>query len=498
MALGVVVLLGGLVAAFVLRAIWQWRRLSHIPGPFTAGFSKLWVFREAVQLRLPGAYHEMGKRYGSLVRVGPNELITDDPDILRRMMAARSPYTRGPWYEAFRVDPSRDNVLTLRDDHLHNARRAKILPGYTGKENLSMEGSIETQIARLVELIETKYLSTDQEYRPMDWGVKAQYFTLDVIGELAWGQPMGFLEHDADVYDYIKITMTSVPAMMVISTYPMLTKVLHSPFFRKILPKDTDKIGFGALIGIANHVTAKRFKPDAPDHHDMLGSFIRHGLNEDEAAAETLIQIVAGSDTSASTIRAVTLYTLSNPPVYQKLQAEIDEAISMGRISSPIKDAEGRQLPYLQAVIKEGLRMMPPASGGMFKQVPPEGDTIDGKFVPGGTQIGSNVMAIHRSKKIYGPDADIFRPERWLEAEGEQLARMSSTVDLVFHSGKFQCPGRGVAWMEFNKIFVELFRRFDFSLANPVQPAHIRNAGLWLIDEFWVRVTRRNEERSRS
>jgi hypothetical protein len=129
MALGVVVLLGGLVAAFVLRAIWQWRRLSHIPGPFTAGFSKLWVFREAVQLRLPGAYHEMGKRYGSLVRVGPNELITDDPDILRRMMAARSPYTRGPWYEAFRVDPSRDNVLTLRDDHLHNARRAKILPG---------------------------------------------------------------------------------------------------------------------------------------------------------------------------------------------------------------------------------------------------------------------------------------------------------------------------------------------------------------------------------
>src|SRR5690606_29609479 len=152
----------------------------------------------------------------------------------------------------------------------------------------------------------------------------------------------------------------------------------------------------------------------------MLGSFIRHGLNEEEASAETLLQIVAGSDTSATTIRCVMLHLLSNPRVYQRLQAEIDEAIETAKISSPIKDAEGRRLPYLQAVIKEGLRMMPPSSGAFFKMVPPEGDIIDGKFIPGGTQVGSNVMALHRSKKIYGPDADIYRPERWLEAGEEQ------------------------------------------------------------------------------
>ncbi|KAL2192664.1 cytochrome P450 [Corynascus similis CBS 632.67] len=473
MALSVVILFGGLIAAYVLHTIWQWRRLSHVPGPFYAGFSKFWMFREAMLSRLPTAFEELGKKYGSLVRVGPNELITDDPDVLRRMMAARSPYTRGPWYEAFRVDPTKDNVITLREDSAHAARRAQILPGYSGKENLSMEGSIETQIARLIELIETKYLSSKGDYRPMDWGVKAQYFTLDVIGDLAWGQPMGFLEQDADVFDYIKITTASATAMMVIATYPTLTRLLQSRFLRSLLPKETDKIGFGALIGVAKDVVAKRFKPDAPDHHDMLSSFIRHGLNQEEASSETLLQIVAGSDTSASTIRAVMLHLLSNPRVYNKLQTEIDQAIEMGKISSPVKEAEGKRLPYLQAVIKEGLRIMPPASGAFFKIVPPEGDTIDGKFIPGGTQIGSNVMAIHRSKKIYGPDAEIYRPERWFEAEGEQLARMNSTVDLIFHYGKFQCPGKGVAWMEFNKLFIE---------------------GLWVIDNFWVRVTRRNEE----
>jgi len=112
-----------------------------------------------------------------------------------------------------------------------------------------MEGSIETQIARLIELIETKYLSSKGDYRPMDWGVKAQYFTLDVIGDLAWGQPMGFLEQDADVFDYIKITTASATAMMVIATYPTLTRLLQSRFLRSLLPKETDKIGFGALIG---------------------------------------------------------------------------------------------------------------------------------------------------------------------------------------------------------------------------------------------------------
>jgi cytochrome P450 len=81
---------------------------------------------------------------------------------------------------------------------------------------------------------------------------------------------------------------------------------------------------------------------------------------------------------------------------------------------------------------------------------------IDGKFIPGGTQIGSSALAMHHSKRIYGADADIFRPERWLETKGQRLARMVSTGNLIFHYGKYQCPGKGIALMEFNKVFVEV------------------------------------------
>lgn len=188
----------------------------------------------------------------------------------------------------------------------------------------------------------------------------------------------------------------------------------------------------------------------------MLGSFIRHGLSEEEAAGEALLQIVAGSDTSAGTIRAVMLNVLTSPQIYKRLQAEIDTFVKLGAVSSPITDAEARSLPYLQAVIKEGLRILPPASGAMFKQVPVGGDFIDGMYLPGGTQIGDSPLSIQRLKHIYGIDADHFRPERWIEARPDKAVQMASTVDLVFHYGKWQCIGKSVALMEFNKIFVEV------------------------------------------
>ncbi|KAF2261392.1 cytochrome P450 [Lojkania enalia] len=485
-------LVSAAILAYLVSTLWQWYRLSHVPGPFWAAFSKFWMVKESLKGRQPAAIKEVTDKYGSLARIGPNELVTDDPEVLRRMMAVRSVYTRGPWYDAMRFDPTKDNLFSMRDEVAHTKLRAKMAAGYSGKENESMEGTIDAVIARLVNLIETKYISTPNDYRPMDFAQKAQYFTLDIISYLAFGQAFGYLEEDDDVFDYIKITNTFIPIMMIISNVPSLARLLQSRFLRGLMPKESDRLGFGAFIGVAKKVVAERFGPSAKSQPDMLGSFIRHGLTQEEASGEALLQVIAGSDTSASTIRFVMLFILTNPTVYKRLQSEIDNLIASGKISSPVKDSEGRQIPYLQACIKEGLRLWPPASGAFFKEVPVGGDVIDGKFIPAGTQIGSSPIGIHRSKKIFGADAELFRPERWLEADAEHFAQMNSTVDLVFHYGKYQCLGKSVALMEFNKIFVELFRRFDFTIVNPEKPVKIQNAGIWIIEDFWIRICRRD------
>lgn len=75
---------------------------------------------------------------------------------------------------------------------------------------------------------------------------------------------------------------------------------------------------------------------------------------------EVFEQILAGSDTTSAAIRGTLLYVMSNPRVYAKLQSEIDEAVQSGKApASPsiISDAEVRRLPYLGAVVREGMRV---------------------------------------------------------------------------------------------------------------------------------------------
>ncbi|KAK2473230.1 hypothetical protein H9L39_15405 [Fusarium oxysporum f. sp. albedinis] len=396
----------------------------------------------------PYAIQQANEKYGSLVRIGPNELATDDPKLLKRMMSSRSAYTRGPWYNALRFEPGKDNLFSMRDDDAHAKLRNKMAAGYSGKENESLERTIDEHIAKLINLLETKYLSTDKDYRPVDFAQKIQFFTLDVISDLAFGQAFGYMEQDDDVFDFIKITKSYFP------------------------------------VTVANKKVAERFAPGAQSHPDMLGSFIRHGLTQEQASRESLLNVVAGSDTSATTIRLIMLSLLSNPIMYLKLRNEIDYAIKAGSISSPITDAEARKLPYLQAVIQEGLRIKAPAAGPLFKQVPPQGDEIDGKFIPGGTQIGQSPFAVYHSKEIFGQDASLFSPERWINADPAKYEAMAEVVSLVFSTGKYQCLGKPVAFIELNKIFVELLRRFDFCMARPERPLHIMNAVsyLYMID----------------
>lgn len=163
---------------------------------------------------------------------------------------------------------------------------------------------------------------------------------------------------------------------------------------------------------------------------------------------------IAGSDTTATAIRATFLYIISNSQILSSLLSEISSPPIP--LSSPISDSEARKLPYLQAIIKEGLRIFPPVVGLMEKAVPPEGDTLNGRFVPGGTRIGYGAWGIFRNRKVWGEDADVFRPERWLGDDKEKVKEMEGVLGLVFGEGRWQCLGKNVALMELNKVFVEV------------------------------------------
>lgn len=112
-----------------------------------------------------------------------------------------------------------------------------------------MEHTIESQVTKLIELIKSKYVSTSDCYRPVDLAQKLQYFTLDVISDLAFGKSLGYLQQDADPYDYVEAMDASMPVLATLGNLPWLANLFHSPLLRRFLPSERDEGGFGALIG---------------------------------------------------------------------------------------------------------------------------------------------------------------------------------------------------------------------------------------------------------
>ncbi|PHH91604.1 hypothetical protein CDD83_11008 [Cordyceps sp. RAO-2017] len=468
-----------------LSTVRQYLRLRHIPGPCCAGFSKWWLIRAVGGGRTNLDLYEACQKYGSVVRVGPNDLVTSDPELMKRMLHVRSPYKRSDWYDGMRLHPSRDNVLSQRDDDLHGKLRTKMAAGYSGKEVDNLETKVDRNVMALLHLIDSKYVSANQ---PFDFGRKAQFFTLDVISDLAFGKPFGDLATDSDVHEYISTMEANMPNIILTSSLPWLLALLSSPLFRWMLPSEKDVIGLGRTMAIAKQVAAERFGPDKKIERDMLGSFVARGLTQPEVESEILMQILAGSDTTATAIRATLLHIMTNARVVNKLLTEIEACTPTWPI---ITDAEARSMPYLQAVIKEGLRMFPPVAGLMAKEVPQGGDNFKGMFFPEGTRIGYCAWGVARWPQVWGDDAHEFRPERWIEASPAKLREMDGTVELVFGYGRWQCLGRNVALMELNKVFVELLRRFDLSLVNPARPWVSNNYGVFMQSEYWIKAYRR-------
>lgn len=137
--------------------------------------------------------------------------------------------------------------------------------------------------------------------------------------------------------------------------------------------------------------------------------------------------------------------------------------------------------------------MWPPIGGLGFKCVPAGGEHINGLFVPEGTEIGQAYLAIGRSKSIWGEDADVFRPERWIGRDAMEQAKMNGAIDSHFGGGKFSCLGKPIALMELHKSVFEIMKRFDMSVINPDKPMKTK-ASIFLCDsDFWVTVRKRGQ-----
>lgn len=207
--------------------------------------------------------------------------------------------------------------------------------------------------------------------------------------------------------------------------------------------------------------------------NDFLSRFLRAHekdpsfIDNNRVLALTVANIFAGSDTTAISLRAVLYFLLKSPIILQKLLDELFEQKRLGnfkRTDGLVDWDEVRELPYLNAVVKEALRCHP-AAGLMLERVtPPHGVTVCGQSIPGGTIIGCNAWVIHRDEKTFGDRPAEFRPDRWLmERTKEQLRHMESSI-LTFGAGSRTCIGRNISLLEIYKFVPALLMAFEVGL----------------------------------
>lgn len=159
---------------------------------------------------------------------------------------------KGDFYETGRIIPGYNNVVCERDEDKHKALRAAMASAYQGRETGNLAGceaSVDRQIQKLIALIEEKYISKPGVLLPFELSSRSQFFALDVISDLSFGEPFGFLAKDKDLFQYIEINDSAVPVINMLQAMPWLSNVVYRWPFRLALPNDKDKAGFGRLMG---------------------------------------------------------------------------------------------------------------------------------------------------------------------------------------------------------------------------------------------------------
>jgi cytochrome P450 len=152
-----------------------------------------------------------------------------------------------------------------------------------------------------------------------------------------------------------------------------------------------------------------------------------------------------------------------------KLRAEIDAAEEQGMLSELVSWSESQKLPFLDAVIREALRLHPTVGLVLERVVPKGGRQIRGRFFKEGTIVGANAWVVHRDKAVFGQDTEAWRPERWLEADEAQKKKMESS-NLAFGAGSRTCLGKNISRLEMYKFVPQILR--DYEVSGPPERVH--------------------------
>ncbi|KAL6792217.1 cytochrome P450 [Trichoderma sp. SZMC 28013] len=457
---------------FLIRSLTSPTR--KIPGPFLARFTRLWYFRRVALGGFEQENIQLHRKYGPVVRLAPNMYSIDIPEAVNTVYGIGSKLPKSEWYDGWK-HPSPDAWTMFPDKDIK--RHAQTRRVFQGLYSMSSLVSYEKYVDECADVLVNRLSIYSKSREPINMGHWFQCYAFDVIGNITFSRPFGFLDRGEDVSGLLQ----ALDKVIAYSTLIGIFASLHPYVFAV-----TNFFGIGGAAGrtyLAGYVR-ERIRQRKAEKEMSEEKAIAHADGSPEDFLEKIMiknkdapskvtdyhvfmmsmsNIVAGSDTTAISLSAILYYLLKYPDVMRKLREEVDRFTSA---DNHLSFKESLEMPYWQAVMKEALRLHPATGLPLWRTVTEGGLELNGQFFPEGTTIGLNTWTAHYNEDIFGRDAAAFRPERWIEAEkegGERIAQMNAYY-LPFGLGSRTCIGRHISYLEMSKLIPLLIKNFDFEL----------------------------------
>ncbi|KAI9447697.1 putative P450 monooxygenase [Lactarius indigo] len=462
------------IIATVLRIVYNFylHPLSRFPGPPGAACTKLWLAYMEVWkgVNLTELRFQLHETYGDIVRIAPNELHFSNPSVHKEIYNLGNKWDkdRHLYYaidlDSFFGSPRYPEV---------ELRRGVLNPFFSKAAIFRMQHLVQERLDVFCDALKAQNISG----RSSDLSLGFKCFSADATSLYCFGDcfdQTAACDFNAPLLIAMEQSLPSFSLRKQFGAIVWLVRNFSNSPITSVLPSAIRSLCllYNIIDSQSRKIVLDQQKleetPPSNISPKLLGSNVggRHSsITAKHILRESQVLLCAGSSHVVGTVLMTgTYHLLHNSEMRERLFGEL--LTVWPNLSQPPRYEILERLPYLTAVVKETLRLAPATPVGLARVVPPEGATISGIRIPGGTSVSQSSLFVHLSEDVF-VYADDFAPERWL---GPDAAKLDQFL-VAFSDGPRSCQGINLAYCELYLGLAHLFRRFDLRIDESRPPS---------------------------
>ncbi|EGO03905.1 hypothetical protein SERLA73DRAFT_102238 [Serpula lacrymans var. lacrymans S7.3] len=330
------------------------------------------------------------------------------------------------------------NIVTTNGEEWKKHSRV-IIEAFTSPIPVDLFVSLAKALYEVIDQAPT--INTEDHH--VNWSDLAQRFSLDAVSYSILGFDFDAIRTESQFVKEFNAYMDEAAVVLYI-IFPSIEKILPRKFSSSLLNSLNDRM--------QDMIQVKKSDPG----EDIMSYLLKSpDMSEKDLRDNMSMLIFAGHETTAGALSTLVYHLADNQDIQKAAREEVLRVL--GPSADPSLPLMGpKSLPYVNACVKESLRINPPASY-TIPRISPESISLGKYHIPPNTPITPNLYAMHHNETVWS-DPHVFRPERFLEDESSEL----KNAWIPFSSGPRQCPAKNFVMYEVRTLAAMLLREYEW------------------------------------